>query len=175
MNKNQFFFLWNAIIDVAEIWDILPWFFGFPKTQTGENSQLESRSLGHDSIPPKNRDGGLLYVYLHENPLVSHTGLQLHTIHKVSGTFGPQNHEKWWFYALRIWLIGPKNEGNVASNGRQNCWLATFGRLLSVESRRLREPKMQMRCEVNSFHQMWTSHPWESKNPILPPPTPGRT
>ena len=30
--------------------------------------------------------------------------------HLVSA-FGPQNHEKWWFQAFKIWVITPKNEG----------------------------------------------------------------
>ena len=30
---------------------------------------------------------------------------------------GPQNHEKWRFYTPNIWVMTPKNEGNVGSHG----------------------------------------------------------
>ena len=30
---------------------------------------------------------------------------------KIKPTLGTQNHEKWRFYTLNIWVIAPKNEG----------------------------------------------------------------
>ena len=32
-------------------------------------------------------------------------------------SLGPQNHEKWRFWTPNIWVITPKNEGNVGSHG----------------------------------------------------------
>ena len=42
---------------------------------------------------------------------------------KPPTTLGPQNHEKWRFYTPNIWVITPKNVGNVGSHG--SLWAFT--------------------------------------------------